>query len=205
MFHDKSKSKAIMFGRTFLSVFLTVTIVLVPVFAMTGKVAEILDNTPGEDGSPVLEEEVDFTELIPADSPLFDAFTNTNRINILAIGADRNNLTDTIMLVSFDVDNKFIDIISVPRDTYYYRGPGYADKAHHKINAAYRGDPVNTAKAVSEILMNIPINKYVLVSYEGVAAIVDEIGGVPMDIPFHMKYDDQWDRPPLHVDIKPGH
>ena len=189
------------FLKTFLPALLIVMVIATPVFT---KVGEVLELTPGDQDGPVLEDEINFTELIPTDSPFFDAFTNTNRVNILALGTDRNNLTDTIILVSFDVDNKLLDLISIPRDTYYYRGPGYIDKAHHKINAAYRGNPVNTAKAVSEILMNIPINKYVLVSYDSVAVIVDEIGGVPMDIPFHMKYDDPRDTPPLHVDIKPG-
>ena len=30
------------------------------------------------------------------------------------------------------------------------------------------------------------------------------MGGVPMNIPFHMKYDDPYDDPPLHIDIPEG-
>jgi LCP family protein required for cell wall assembly len=113
-------------------------------------------------------------------------------------------LTDTIMLVSFDTKNKHVDLIWIPRDTYYYRGPGYVDGAHHKINAIYRKNPVNTATAVSNILMNIPINYYVLLDYEGVANIVDSMSGVPMDIPFDMVYSDPLDKPPLHINLKKG-
>jgi anionic cell wall polymer biosynthesis LytR-Cps2A-Psr (LCP) family protein len=53
--------------------------------------------------------------------------------------------------------------------------------------------------------MNIPINYYAVLNFEGAAAIVDSMNGVPMDIPFHMKYDDPRDKPPLRIDIPPGH
>ena len=195
----QNRNETLAFLKTFLAAFLIILVVATPIFA---KVGGFLELTPGGDDTPVLAEEIDFEILIPTDSPFFDAFTNTSRINILALGVERNNLTDTIMLFSFDVNNKFIDIISIPRDTYYYRG--YADKANNKINAVYRGDPVNTALAVSEILMNIPINYYALMKYEGVANIVNEIGGVPMNIPFHMKYTDLYDKPPLYIDIPKG-
>ena len=198
---QQNSNEMLSFLKTFIATFLIIMVVGTPLFA---KVGEVLDMTPGDENAPVLEEHVDFATLIPTDSPFFDAFMNTNRINILAIGVDHHNLTDTIILASFDIDNKYIDLISIPRDTYYYRGPGYLDPAHHKINAVYRRNPVNTAKAVSEILWNIPINYYVELSYEGVARIVDSIGGVPMDIPFHMRYDDPKDTPPLRIDIKPG-
>jgi len=200
--NSKNSNEALMFLKTFIATFLIIMVIATPIFARVG---EFLDLTPGTEDGPVLEEEIDFAQLIPTDSPFFDAFINTNRVNILLLGVDNHNLTDTIMLASFDVDNRFLDVISIPRDTYFYRGPGFIDRAHHKINAVFRGNPVNTAVAVSEILMNIPINYYVMLSHDGVAAIIDEIGGVPMYIPFHMRYDDPRDTPPLRIDIPAGH
>jgi polyisoprenyl-teichoic acid--peptidoglycan teichoic acid transferase len=50
----------------------------------------------------------------------------------------------------------------------------------------------------------MPIHYYVVVSYEGIGAIVDAIGGVPMNIPFHMFYKDPTDDPPLYIDIPEG-
>jgi LCP family protein required for cell wall assembly len=176
-------------------------VVATPLFA---KVGEVMEMTPGDEESPVLAEMIDFEYLIPADSPFFDAFINTNRVNILLLGVDNHNLTDTILLVSFDVDNKFIDVISIPRDTYYYRGPGYIDDAHHKINAIWRKNALNTAIAVSEILENIPINYYAEVSYKGVENIIEAIGGVPMNIERPMRYSDPRDTPPLNINIPAG-
>ena len=188
------------FFKTFLVVFLITLVLATPLMAAMNRV---LDVNPGGDDVPVLEDELDV--LIDPESPFFDAFSNSKRVNILALGVNENEgLTDTIMLVSFDTENKLLDLIWIPRDTYYYRGAGYSDRAHHKINAVYRKNPVNTAKAVSEILMDIPINYYVVLSYEGVANIVDSMKGVPMDIPFDMIYDDPLDTPPLHINLKKG-
>jgi len=52
--------------------------------------------------------------------------------------------------------------------------------------------------------MGIPINYYVVIDYKNVAKIVDSMGGVPMDIPFHMKYSDPYDKPPLYINIQKG-
>lgn len=199
---EKMYNPVLTFVKTFLAAFLIITIILTPAFAAMNKVSEVLESNPGGEEAPVLEEELDY--LISPDNPFYDAFTAAKRVNILLLGADHNNLTDTIMLASFDMEIKHLDLISVPRDTYYYRGPGYNDPAHHKINAVYRKNPVNTAKAVSEILMDIPINYYAVVSYDGVTEIINSMGGVPMNIPKAMKYSDPLDTPPLHIDIPAG-
>ena len=97
-----------------------------------------------------------------------------------------------------------MDLISIPRDTYFHRD-GYNSEGENKINAAYRKDPVNTARAVSEVLLGMPINYYAVIDYKGVANIVDSMGGVPMDIEFNMKYTDPYDTPPLVINIPKGH
>jgi len=193
---QRNRSERSKLIATFVITLALVMVIATPLFAI---VDEVLDMTPGAEDGPTLAEEMEFAYLIPADSPFFDAFVNTNRVNILALGVDSHNLTDMLMLVSFDIDNGFLDIISIPRDTFFLGSP------NHKINAMYRRNPVNSAVAVSEILMNIPINYYVRLSHQGVANIVDEIGGVSMYIPFHMRYDDPRDTPPLRIDIPAGY
>lgn len=145
----------------------------------------------------------DMPVLVGKDSPFFEAFQDKQRVNVLLLGVN-TGLTDTIMLVSFDMEAQHVDIISVPRDTYYHRA-GYDSPAEKKINAAYKKDPLNTAMAVSETLMGIPIHYYAVVDYEGIKNIVDTVGGVPMDVPFRMRYRDPTDKPPLNIDIPEGH
>ncbi|MDF3000075.1 MAG: LytR family transcriptional regulator [Bacillota bacterium] len=197
---DKQVTPALSFVRTFLLAFVVFVLLCTPGMAIFGEVGDynILD-PEGDD--VVLREQ--FPTIVDENSPFFEAFSNKNRVNVLLLGIN-GGLTDTIMLASFDTDAKHVDLISVPRDTYYHR-EGYNSEGENKINAAYRKDPVNTAKAVSEVLLGMPINYYVVVDYDGVAKIVDSMGGVPMDIKFDMKYSDPYDKPPLNINIKKGY
>ncbi len=189
------------FLRTFLIAFIVFVLLCTPGLAIFGKVADVrLFPTPGDSSGDSLEEKL--PSLVSQDSPFFEAFKDKKRVNILLLGVN-GGLTDTIMLASFDTDAKHVDLISIPRDTYYHRD-GYNGEGENKLNAAYRGDPVNTAKAVSEILLGMPINYYAVIDYKGVKNIVDSMGGVPMDIPFHMQYSDPYDKPPLVIDIPKG-
>jgi polyisoprenyl-teichoic acid--peptidoglycan teichoic acid transferase len=146
---------------------------------------------------------VDMNVLVDPSSPFFETFRDSQRVNVLLIGVN-DGLSDTIMLGSYDMKNQHVDVISIPRDTYYDR-PDAQSAGAHKINAIYRnGTAVGTAEAVSDVLMGMPIHYYVVVSYEGIGTIVDAIGGVPMNIPFHMFYKDPTDDPPLYIDIPEG-
>ena len=189
------KSPMQSFLRTFLIAFIVFVILCTPGLAIFGKVADIRLLPGGVDN--VLEEQL--PAIVDEESPFFEAFKDKNRVNILLLGVN-GNLTDTIMLASFDTDAKHVDLISIPRDTYYHR-EGYNSEGENKINAAYRKNPVNTAKAVSEILLGMPINYYAVIDYDGVETIVDSMGGVPMDIEFNMKYSDPYDDPPLVINI----
>lgn len=141
--------------------------------------------------------------IVDPESPFFEAFRDSKRVNILLLGIN-DGLSDTIMLGSYDMKNQHVDVISMPRDTYYDRKEATTPSTY-KINAIYRkGTAVGTAKAVSDVLMGIPIHYYAVVSYDGIGRIVDSIGGVPMDIPFHMRYRDPTDKPPLYIDIPKG-
>lgn len=188
------------FLRTFLVAFIVFVILCTPGLAIFGEVADYNPFNPDDEGV-VLEEHLQ--TIVDEDSPFFEAFRDKKRVNVLLLGVNAN-LTDTIMLASFDTKAKHVDLISIPRDTYYHR-KGYNGDGENKINAAFRGNPVNTAKAVSEILLGMPINYYAVIEYKGVENIVNEMGGVPMDIQFNMKYTDPYDTPPLVIDIPKGY
>lgn len=139
------------------------------------------------------------------DSPLEKAIYESSRVNILLMGLEGTR-TDTIMIASYDKETKKANIISVPRDTYYER-EGYGKYSEFmKINSVYgtekeRQDAVK--KAVEEVT-GIPIHNYVSIEYDGVRAAVDAVGGIEFDVPFHMKYTDPYDKPPLYINIPAG-
>ncbi len=155
-----------------------------------------LDERLADDMTPITVDE---------NSPFYAAFKSQDRINVLLLGVAAGN-TDTIMLGSYDMTNQKVSIISLPRDTYHYR-PGYTSYGAYKINSIYRtsdGSIVPLAETVSEILGGMPIHCYALVTYDNIREIMRAIGGVEMYLPFHMKYDDIYDTPPLHIDIPAG-
>jgi len=112
------------------------------------------------------------------------------------------------MLCSFDTELKRVDVISVPRDTYYER-PEYSGAAFQKINSVYEtgGDTdkekgVAAAKAVSDVLCGVPIHFYSVLNDDAVAKIVDSMGGIEIDVPMDMKYTDK--KQGLYIDLKKG-
>lgn len=185
------------FLKQFLIWLLIFTIVLVParyLFDRLGKVRVF-------SGSENLMDELG--TYIDPQSPFYKTFSESSRVNMLVLGIN-DGLSDTIMLGSFDLKNNYVDVISIPRDTYYYR-PEAKSPGAFKINAIYRnGMAAGTAKAVSDLLFGMPIHYYAVIDYKGVGKIVDAIGGVPVDIPFHMYYKDPTDKPPLYIDIPQG-
>jgi LCP family protein required for cell wall assembly len=205
----KSDGKMTVFWISFLAAFIALSLALIPVMGalLEFRPFSVAGEEGGKDGDGAETElvilEEDFTDyFIPSNSPFYEAFKDKKRVNCMLLGVN-GGLTDTIMLVSFDVDARHTDIISIPRDTYYHRN-GYNTDAENKINAAYRRDPLNSARAVSEILLGMPINYYAVIEYDGVEKIVDAIGGVPVDIPPGFDYEDIRDTPPLIIHLKPG-
>ena len=124
--------------------------------------------------------------LISGEGVFAAALKDIKRDNFLLIGNTDEGLSDTIMLFSYDYESKLIDIISLPRDAYYPR-EGYTG-SYNKLNAVFHDGPLATAQAVHEILLGIPINNYFVIDYNGIEAIIDAIGGVPMLVEENMHY-----------------
>jgi LCP family protein required for cell wall assembly len=194
----KKRTRGSGFLKTFLIGFVVFVVLLVPSMFGFSKLAA----KPIVGGDEILPDELKEAQLDPGD-PNYDAFKNTERLNVLLLGVN-GHLTDTIMLGSYDMENQRVDIISVPRDTYYDR-PEAKSAAQRKINAVYgRAGAAGTAAAVQDVLGGIPVHYYAVVKFEGVAKVVDSIGGVTVNIPIDMNYDDVYARPALHIHFKKG-
>jgi LCP family protein required for cell wall assembly len=193
-----AKRRGFGFAKTFLIGFIVFVILLVPsMFGLSKLLAE-----PLVGGEEILPDEVRESQLDPND-PNYELFLNAERLNILLLGVN-GHLTDTIMLGSYDMKNQTVDVISIPRDTYYER-PEAKSAAQRKINAIYgTAGAAGTAAAVQDILGGVPIHYYAVVKFEGVAKVVDAMDGVTVDISIDMDYDDPYAKPPLHIHFKKG-
>lgn len=126
---------------------------------------------------------------------------------ILIFGEDMTSgLTDNIMLVSYDMTNQQATVISFPRDTLINSGAkSVTDKM---INAVYSrnggGDKgIEALKTEVSELMGFTPDFYVKINWELVGQIVDAIGGVWFEVPWHMGYDDP--RQDLYIHFEEGY
>ncbi len=104
-------------------------------------------------------------------------------VNVLVIGSDTRpelgdpGRSDTLILVRMDNKRGFISMLSFPRDLLV----DIPDIGQGKINSAYSHGAATTIKTV-EALTGEPINHYVIVDFAGFAKLVDEVGGVYLDV-----------------------
>jgi len=103
---------------------------------------------------------------------------------ILLLGSDARDAdtvsrSDTMILVRVDANVGKATLVSIPRDTKVeIEGQGT-----QKINAAYAfGGPAGAVKAV-ENLAGVDISHYAEVHFNELEAVVDQLGGIWVDIP----------------------
>lgn len=124
------------------------------------------------------------------------------RVNVLLLGLEHER-SDTIMVATYDTKTKTVDVISIPRDTYVDRD-GFANSANNKINSVYTVKGIEGLEEMIQSITGIKVDKYVTIDYDGVRAAVDAVGGVEVDVPFHMRYTDPYSDPPLDINIPAG-
>lgn len=115
--------------------------------------------------------------------------------------ADKDAFTgrsDTIMVCRLDPYRNSLGVLSIPRDT-QVRISGHGTQ---KINAANAiGGPYLAQTTVSQFL-GIPIDHYIVLNVHGLVDLVNELGGITIDIPKKMQYMD-WTAK-LKIDLEPG-
>nr|MBQ4320133.1 LCP family protein [Clostridia bacterium] len=169
-----------------------------------------------ETDTPLPDDEgvaVETTEPAAQRPVIEDHTRREGMFNFLVIGRDSVAFnTDVIMLISYDTVGGEVTVMQIPRDTYIE-----ANGKAYKINALYAAmynkakfgsskDPlydgmVGFVEAL-EMNMYIQIDYWAVVKLDGFSKIVDSIGGVEVDIPFAMDYDDPDQN--LHIHLKPG-
>ncbi len=136
-------------------------------------------------GIKVTSSDLDDYEAIDVDG--YDALVNSFE-----------GLSDTMLLLRFDPSNERVSVLSVPRDT-----RTNVNGITTKINEANRqGGPAVSAEAVSELMGGVPIDRYMRINVQGVEKLIDAIGGVEVDVPKDMKYQD--DSQHLYINLKAG-
>ncbi|APB34260.1 cell envelope-related transcriptional attenuator [Gloeomargarita lithophora Alchichica-D10] len=112
---------------------------------------------------------------------------------------DFEGLTDTMILARFDPTTDTVTAISLPRDTQVLIN----SDPYSKLNEANsKGGPALAAETVSTLMGGVAIDRYVRVNPMGVEALVDALGGITINVPKDLKYQD--DSQHLYINIKAG-
>jgi len=149
-------------------------------------------------------------EKVP-DVPIYTAREEV--YNFLLIGHDRAaRLADVVMLVNYDIHADRVSVMQIPRDTYIGAGSNvpkinvlYAAYYNH---AAADGEKNPTKVAAEKLAETLEQNLCIQLQYtavmdlDGFADIVNAVGGVDVEIPSDMDYDDPVQD--LHIHLKAG-
>jgi len=105
------------------------------------------------------------------------------RTNVLVLGVGDpghagQDLSDSIMVVSFERSSKQVATISIPRDT-EVSIPGYGYRKINNANAL--GGSALAAQAVSGLL-GVPIDYTVTTNFSGLKQLVDAVGGLDVTV-----------------------
>lgn len=121
----------------------------------------------------------------------------------LLLGKDTSSgSTDTIILVSYDVPNQQVNMMSIPRDTAVN-----VPWSIKKINSVYSakessGGGLENLKQQVAYLTGVMPDFYVIIEWEAVGELVEALGGVEFDVPRDMNYDDPYQN--LHIHLEKG-
>jgi LCP family protein required for cell wall assembly len=124
--------------------------------------------------------------------------------------------TDVMMVAVANPQTQKVTLLSLPRDT-RVKIPGY--RGYYKINAVFANGEAERRKAEArhetptengitltkktlESMLGIPIQHYVEVNFEGFKAVIDELGGIEVNVDRKLVYDDPTDGTRIY--LEPG-
>lgn len=112
-----------------------------------------------------------------------ELYSDPDQINILLVGVDARegetvSRSDTMMLLTIDNKNGQLKLTSFLRDSYVQ----IAGRKKEKLNASYFRGGIQMLVDTLELNFKVDIPYYVLVDFEIFTAVVDELGGINVDV-----------------------
>jgi polyisoprenyl-teichoic acid--peptidoglycan teichoic acid transferase len=143
-------------------------------------------------------------DIVPAYYPTPEPWEGQDRVTLLLLGLDSGDWdspgragpprADTLLVLSVDPVAKTAGMLSIPRDL-TVDIPGILNP--NRINTAHRfgeiydmpgGGPGLTMRTV-ENLLGMPVHYYVRIDFRAFERIIDEIGGIVVDVPQEIRVD----------------
>lgn len=139
-----------------------------------------------------------------------EGFPGKDKLVVLCMGIDDNwtnkdmvytkdARTDTMFLLSLDLNTHKVAMLSIPRDTYAHIAGTHWN---FKVNAAYQtGGPQRAIETVNELL-GVHADHFLVLNIDSTKKMVDALGGVDVNVEHEMHYHDTWGH--LSIDLMPG-
>lgn len=89
-------------------------------------------------------------------------------------------LTDSMMVMAFDPQAQTASVLSAPRDL-WVDIPGFGQQ---RINTALENVGAAGAELTVEQTIGVPIEYYAIVNYDTFTKLVDDVGGINVDVPY---------------------
>ncbi len=184
--------------------------------------AAITDSPGAQPVIPSLPSETIPAAPTPAHTPTIqlpepDPWDGQSRVTILLLGLDYADWegtdrlgpprSDAMLLLTIDPRKRSAGMLSIPRDL-WVEIPNMLGM--HKINTAHRfgeiyrlpgGGPGLAMRTVSQLL-DVPINYYVTIDFYAFQALIDEVGGVEVEVASQIEVDPIG--PENKVTLEPG-
>lgn len=116
--------------------------------------------------------------------------TDRKMVRILVMGSDRRKdnsvegqRADAIHVISLNTETLKGSVINIPRDSYVEIAP---KRGKERINAALELGGMETQVKTVENLVGFEMDYWAMTDFDGLIALVNDVGGVTVDIPIEM-------------------
>ncbi|MEW9698969.1 LCP family protein [Paenibacillus sp. SI8] len=114
--------------------------------------------------------------------------------------------TDVMMLFSVNPETHQATVLSIPRDL-EVRAEESGLEASHKANYFYayyynqnKETAISHTKQLFSRLYDVPIDFMAVINFDGFRKMVDQLGGMTVDVDMDMRYEDESDGTNIHLD-----
>ncbi len=128
-----------------------------------------------------------------------------DHFSVLLLGVDdeqdtSNGRSDSIMVATFNQDDKSMKLLSIPRDS-YVEIPG---RGMDKITHAHAFGGIDLTIDTVEGLLGIPIDEVVRVNFEAFKTVIDELGGIDVTVESQLIADQLYKESKGKIDLEVG-
>lgn len=121
----------------------------------------------------------------------------TDNVSLLLMGIDSSDTrgsdeiarTDALIVATFNVKEKNVKMVTIPRDSLVYipflNSEDKINHAHARASKDGMG-PTATVETV-EHLLNIPIDYYMRLNFEAFIDVVEALDGIDVEVPYELK------------------